>query len=147
MLEEASRLFAAPGRSRNGLRMELDVRTEGRAEAVLTAEPSDGDIARGLSVLDQSRHTELVLVDDHGAYLIVSGGRGRYHVHLGAMARDDRLVLQCPDGGDAPVELFVGGRRHTYAARDVVDLGASAAAVSEFLRSGRPHPELTWRHG
>jgi hypothetical protein len=30
--------------------MELDVRTGGRAAAVVTAEPSDGDIARGLGV-------------------------------------------------------------------------------------------------
>jgi hypothetical protein len=125
--------------------MELDVRADGRAEAILTAEPSDGDIARGLSVLDQDRHTELALVDENGGYLIVNGGRGRYHVYLGAVAHDDRVVLQSPDGSDRPVELFVSGRRTTFPDRDVVDLGRAAAAITEFLRSGRPHPGLTWR--
>jgi hypothetical protein len=57
------------------------------------------------------------------------------------------MVLQCPDGGDGPVELFVSGRRTTFPERDVVDLGRAAAAITEFLRSGRPHPGLTWRHG
>jgi hypothetical protein len=127
--------------------MELDVRKAGRAEAVITAEPGGVDIARALALLDQDRHTELALVDDGGGYLIVTGGRGCYHVYMGSIEHDDRIVLQSPDGGDGPAALFVGGRRVTYAAREVVDLGLAAAAVREFLRTGRPHPQLTWRNG
>jgi hypothetical protein len=43
------------------------------------------------------------------------------------------------------IELVVYGRSGRYAARDVVDLNAAAEAVREFLRSGRPHPDHTWR--
>ena len=39
----------------------------------------------------------------------------------------------------------MSGRPTRYAACEVVDLGLAAAVVDEFLRSGRPHPELTWR--
>jgi hypothetical protein len=56
-------------------------------------------------------------------------------------------VLQSADIGDAPVELSVNGRRTTFPARDVVDFGRATAAITEFLRSGRPHPGLAWRIG
>ena len=123
------------------------MRRAGRAEAVITAEPSDGEIAHGLAALDQDRHTELALIDDGGDYLIVAGGRGRYHLYLGAIEHDDRTVLQSPEGGDGTLELFVSGRRSTFPTCEVVGLGLAAVAIREFLHSGRPHPQLTWRTG
>jgi hypothetical protein len=147
VIDDARRVFAAPGRSRLGLRMELDVRHSGRADAVVTAEPSDLDIARALGLLDQDQHTELALVDDDGSYMIVNGGLAQYHVYIGVINEDDRIVLQSPVGGEGSVELSVSGRRATYPAGEVVGLGLAAAAIAEFLRSGRPHPGLAWRTG
>jgi hypothetical protein len=148
VLDGGTHRFAAPDRRRDRLRMELDVREGGRADALVVAEPDDDAIARALGSLDQSRHTELSLVDENGAYVVVGGGRGRYHVSTGAVLRDERVVLQSPYAGesDNQEELVVGGRRRRYATREVVDLGLAAAAVSEFLRSGRPHAGFTWRH-
>jgi hypothetical protein len=56
-------------------------------------------------------------------------------------------VLQSPYAGetDNQEELIVGGRRRRYATREIVDLGLAAAAVSAFLRSGRPHTGFSWR--
>jgi len=127
--------------------MELDVREGGRADALVVAEPGDEDIARALGSLDQHRHTELALVDEDGEYVVVGGGRGRYHVRTGAVLHDDRAVLQSPYAGetDNQEELIVGGRRRRYATREIVDLGLAAAAVSAFLRSGRPHTGFSWR--
>jgi hypothetical protein len=149
VLDGGTRRFPAADRRRERLRMELDVRERGRADAVVVAEPGDDDIARALGSLDQSRHTELALIDQDGGYVVVGGGRGRYHVCTGAVLRDDRVVLQSPYAGETEnqEELVVGGRRQRYAAREVVDLGLAAAAVSEFLRSGRPHAGFSWRHG
>ena len=76
--------------------MELDVREGGRADALVVAEPGDEDIARALGNLDQHRHTELALVDEDGEYVVVGGGRGRYHVRTGAVLHDDRAVLHRP---------------------------------------------------
>jgi hypothetical protein len=32
-------------------------------------------------------------------------------------------------------------------AREVIGLDLAAVAIREFLHSGRPHPQLTWRTG
>ena len=110
------------------------------------AAPSLDDVAEALASLDQSRHTELTVIDSSGSYIAVGGGRGHYHVYLGAYDHDDRIILQNPDAADGDeIDLVVYGRSARYAARDVVDLDAAADAVREFLRSGRPHPDLTWR--
>jgi Immunity protein Imm1 len=147
VLDGGTRRFAAPDGRRERLRMELDVRDGARADALVVAEPADEDIARALGSLDQRRHTEMALVDEDGGYVVVGGGRGRYHVCTGAVLHGDGAVLQSPDAGgtDNQEELVVGGRRRRYATREVVDLGLAAAAVSAFLRGGRPHTGLSWR--
>jgi len=128
------------------MRLEIDVREGDRTEISVVAAPSLDDIAEALASLDQSRHTELTVIDGSGSYIAVGGGRGHYHVYMGAYDHDDRIVLQnrgAADGGE--IDLVVYGRSSRYAARDVVDLNAAADAVREFLRSGRPHPGHTWR--
>jgi hypothetical protein len=89
----------------------------------------------------------MTLIDGSGAYITVGGGRGRYHVFIGAFGHDDRIVLQAINTDEAYEDLVVDGRLQRYAARDIVGLDAAAEAVLEFARSGRPHPELTWRAG
>ena len=136
----------APGTHAGRLRLEIDVRDGDRAEISIVAAPSLDDVAEALASLDQSKHTELTVIDGSGSYIAVGGGRGHYHVYMGAYDHDDRIVLQNPgaaDGGE--IELVVYGRSGRYAARDVVNLDAAAEAVREFLRSGRPHAGFTWR--
>ena len=112
----------------------------------IVAAPSLDDVAEALASLDQSRHTELTVIDGSGSYIAVGGGRGRYHVYTGAYDHDDRIILQNPGAADGDeIDLVVYGRAGRYAARDIVDLDAAADAVREFLRSGRPHPDHTWR--
>jgi hypothetical protein len=136
----------APGTQAGTLRLEVDVRDGDRAEVSIVAAPSLDDVAEALASLDQSRHTELTVIDSSGSYIAVGGGRGHYHVYLGAYDHDDRIILQNPDAADGDeIDLVVYGRPGRYAARDVVDLDAAADAVREFLRSGRPHPDLAWR--
>ena len=65
---------------------------------------------------------------------------------MGAYDHEDRIVLQNPGAADGDeIDLVVCGHHGRYAARDVVDLNAAAEALREFLRSGRPHPDHTWR--
>ena len=136
----------APGTQPGTLRLEIDVRDGDRAEVSIVAAPSLDDVAEALASLDQSRHTELTVIDSSGSYIAVGGGRGHYLVYMGAYDHDDRIVLQNPGAADDDeIDLVVYGRPGRYAARDVVDLDAAADAVREFLRSGRPHPDLTWR--
>ena len=136
----------APGTQAGTLRLEIDIRDGDRAEVSIVATPSLDDIAEALASLDQSRHTELTVIDSSGSYIAVGGGRGHYLVYMGAHDHDDRIVLQNPGAADADeIELVVYGRPGRYAAHDVVDLDAAADAVHEFVRSGRPHPDRTWR--
>jgi hypothetical protein len=136
----------APGTQTGTLRLEIDIRDGDRAEVSIVATPSLDDVAEALASLDQSKHTELTVIDSSGSYLAVGGGRGDYLVYLGAYHHGDRIVLQNPGAADADeIDLVVYGRPGRYAARDVVNLDAAADAVREFLRSGRPHPDLTWR--
>jgi hypothetical protein len=146
VIEESERPAAeAPGTRSRALRLEVDVREGDRAEASIVAAPSIDDVVAALGSLDQGRHTEMTVVDGSGAYITVGGGSGRYHVYMGAYDHEDRIVLQNTAGDDAEEELVVDGRPTRYAAREVVDLDAATLAVREFLRSGRPHPDLTWR--
>ena len=136
----------APGTQAGTFRLEIDVRDGDRVELSIVAAPSLDDVAEALESLDQTRHTELTVIDGSGSYIAVGGGRGRYHVYMGANDHDDRIVLQNPAAADGDaVDLVVYGRTGRYAARDVVGLDAAATAVREFLRSGRPHPDHTWR--
>ena len=137
----------APGTRVGVQRLELDQREADGVEHAILAAPSLDDVAEALGSLDQDRHTELTLVDGGGAYLTVGGGRGRYHVYVGAYDHDDCVILQSPDAGDGHEDLVVDGRLTRYAAHDVVDLDIAAEAVLEFFRSARPHPDLTWRSG
>ena len=115
-------------------------------ELSIVAAPSLDDVAEALASLDQTRHTELTVIDGSGSYIAVGGGGGRYHVYLGANDHDDRIVLQNPGAADGDeIDLVVYGRTGRYGARDVVDLDAAADAVRELLRSGRPHPDHTGR--
>jgi hypothetical protein len=133
----------APGTRSSLIRLELD---HGDGDGVtIVAAPGADDVAAALGSLDQRRHTELTLLDGSGAYLAVGGGAGRYHVAMGSYDHDDRIVAWDPAAGDDLVELVVDGRRGRYPAHDVVDLATATLAVEEFLRSGRPHPALTWR--
>ena len=126
--------------------MEIDIRGGEHALLSVNASPTLDDIAEALASLDQSRHTELTVIDGSGAYIAVGGGRGRYHVYMGAHDHDDRIILQnTATAAGEEIDLVVYGRLGQYDARDVVDLDAAAEAVREFLRSGRPHPDLTWR--
>ena len=127
------------------MRLEIDVRQGDRTEISVVGSPSFDDVAEALASLDQSKHTELTVIDGSGAYIAVGGGRGHYHVYMGAYDHDDRIVLQNRGAADGEIDLVVYGRSGRYAARDVVDLNAAADAVREFLRSGRPHPDHTWR--
>jgi immunity protein Imm1 of predicted polymorphic toxin system len=135
----------APGTRLGAVRMELDVRDGDRMETSIVAAPTADDVVSALRSLDQRRHTEMCVLDGGGAYIAIGGGGGRYHVYVAAYDHDDRIVLQAPDAGDGHEDLVVDGRRQRFAARDVVDLDCAAVAVLEFLRSGRPHPDLPWR--
>jgi hypothetical protein len=137
----------APGTLVELLRLEADLRDGDRTELSIIAAPSLDDVAKALGVLDQRRHTEMTLIDGGGASITVGGGRGRYHVSISAFDHDDRIVLQADDAADAYEDVVVDGRPKRYAARDVVALDAAAEAVLEFARSGRPHPDQTWRAG
>jgi hypothetical protein len=137
----------APGTLVGPLRLEADIRDGDRADLSIIAAPSLDDIAEALGTLDQRTRTEMTLIDGSGAYVTVGGGRGRYHVFISAFDHDDRIVLQAHDAGERDEVLIVDGRPQPYAAREVVGLDAAAEAVLEFARSGRPHPDQTWRSG
>lgn len=137
----------APGTLVRPLRLEADVRDGDLADLSIIATPSLDDIAEALGVLDQRTRTEMTLIDGSGAYITVGGGRGRYHVFIGAFDHDGRIVLQAINTDEAYEDLVVHGRPQRYAARDIVGLDAAAEAVLEFTRSGRPHPDLAWRAG
>ena len=74
----------APGTQPGTLRLEIDVRDGDRAEVSIVAAPSLDDVAEALASLDQSRHTELTVIDSSGSYIAVGGGRGHYLVYMGA---------------------------------------------------------------
>ena len=135
----------ATGTRVGALRLEVD--DLDLAEMTILAAPGAHDVEAALGSLDQRRHTELTLVDGAGAYLTVGGGNGRYHVWVSAHDHDDRVVLQDPDAGGPDEQLVIDGRTERHPARDVVGRGLATAAAREFLRSGRPDPELTWRTG
>ena len=137
----------APGTLVGPLRLEADIRDGDRADLSIIAAPSLDDIAEALGVLDQRTRTEMTLDDGSGAYITVGGGRGRYHVFIGAFDHDEGIVLQAINADEAYEDVVVDGRSQRYAARDIVDLDAAAEAVLEFARSGRPHPDLRWRTG
>jgi hypothetical protein len=136
----------APGTRSGTLRLEVDRRDGDDAAVSMVAAPGLDDVLAAIASLDQRRHTEMTVVDGSGAYLTVGGGRGRYHVYMGAYDHDDRIVLQNAEAVDgAYEELVVDGRLTRYAAGDVVDLDTVTTAVLEFHRSGRPHSDLRWR--
>jgi anti-anti-sigma factor len=122
----------APGTRSGTLRLEIGVRDEDEPGRSIIAAPSQDDVADALAALDGRRHTELTVVDGGGAYLRVRGGRGRYQVHVGAPDQDES-VLQSATGAAVS------------SGRDVVDLDQASAAVRQFLRTGRPDPDLEWR--
>ena len=133
-----------------GLRMEYDVREPGRTQSVVVVSPTTDDVAAALRSLDQSRRTDVTLEDATGAYITVGGGLGAYHVYIGAVDHEDRVILQRtgPTGdADGPTALVMDGHRQHYAAQDVVDQDTALTALAEFMESGRPHPDLPWRAG
>jgi hypothetical protein len=114
----------------------------------MVAAPSWGDVVEAVGSFDQCRRTDVTVIDGTGGYLRVGGGRGRYHVSLGDVDHDDRVVLVDPDAADGREEvLVVDGRRGIYAAGAVVDLDTASAAVRGFRRDRRPDPYLCWRTG
>ncbi len=143
--------FEAPEAApRAGLRLEYDVCERGPAQSVVVTSPTLRDVVAALSSLDQSRHTEMTVTDDSGAYVTVGGGRGSYHVYIGAVDHEDCVILQRPVGHGAAVdtvELVMDGRMRRYAGHDVVDLQTALIVVEEFMNRGRPHPGLLWRTG
>jgi hypothetical protein len=102
-------------------------------------------VLRAVEALDQRRHTELTLIGEDGSYLAVGGGTGRYHVWMGSVEHDDRIVLQKAGNPFGEECLVVGGHSVVYPAGDVVDLATATDAVREFLFTGLPHPDHTWR--
>jgi hypothetical protein len=129
--------------------MEYDIREAGKQQLVVVQSPVLEDVVAALAALDQQSRTALTLIDGTGEYISVGGGRGQYHVYVGAFDHDDRVILQppTPHSADAagPVELVNDGSVHRYPARDVVDRDTATAALTEFHRSGRPHLDLNWR--
>ncbi|MDG4825381.1 Imm1 family immunity protein [Asanoa sp. WMMD1127] len=126
------------------------MREPGPTQSVVIASPAIEDVVAALRALDQRRHTELTVEDTAGAYIAVGGGLGVFHVYVGALDHEDRVVLQRPRAGgegSAPVELMVDGRSRSFAPEDVVDEETALAAVREFMAAGRPHPDLEWRTG
>lgn len=142
---------AHPSAERGGeLRLDYDVREDGHSQSVVVAVPTWADIITALRSLDQDRHTEMTVCDDSGAYVTVGGGRGDYHVYIGAVDHEDRVILQRPAGAEAgtkPIDLMMDGRLHRLAAHDVVDLDTALRVVEEFMRVGRPDADLLWRTG
>jgi hypothetical protein len=140
--------FGDPAATPTGLRMEYDEREPGPTQSVVVVSPTTDDVAAALRSLDQSRRTEVTLEDATGAYITVGGGLGVYHVYIGAVDHEDRVILQRPGPpGDGPTALVMDGQRQHYAAQDVVDQDTALAALAEFMESGRPHPDLSWRAG
>ena len=136
----------------SGLRLEYDVREPGPTQSVVIASPAVEDVVAALRSLDQRRHTELTVEDTAGAYIAVGGGLGAYHVYIGALDHDDRVVLQrsvsaADDQREAPIELVMDGRSARYEAREVVDQETALTAVRGFMETSRPHPDLPWRTG
>jgi hypothetical protein len=129
-----------------GLRMELDVHgVGGRVDTAAVDEPADTDVLRAVAALDRHGHTELTLIAADGAYLTVGEVGGSYHVWMGSVEHDDRIVLQDPREPCGSLRLVVGGRGAAHPAHDVVDLATATDAVREFLRTGLPHPYRPWR--
>jgi hypothetical protein len=137
--------MADSGRRLRGLRMELEVRRADRVDTAVFDEPADNEVFRAVEALDQRRHSELTLIGEDGSYLAVGGGTGRFHVWMGSVEHDDRIVLQAAHGPLGEEPLVVGGRHGVYPAADVVDLVTATDAVREFLFTGLPHPDHTWR--
>jgi hypothetical protein len=138
------------GQSLTRPQMEYDVLSAGKKQLVVVQSPTLDDVINVLESLDQQSHTAMTLIDDSGAYISVGGGSGQYHVYVGALDHDDRVILQSPEPEpDAPgqVRLVNDGRTERYPAHDVVDRDAVRAALTEFHRGGRPSLGLSWRAG
>jgi hypothetical protein len=72
--------------------LEIDVRDGALVELSIVAAPSLDDVAEALESLDQTRHTELTVIDGSRSYIAVGGGRGWYHVYMGA--NDHAMLLE-----------------------------------------------------
>jgi len=130
--------------------MEYDVLHEaGGRQLIVVQSPTLDDVMGALEALDQESRTALTLIDGAGAYISVSGGRGRFHVYIGAFDHEDRVILQSPASSEpeapAPVAIVSDGQATSHAPHEVVDHDTAREALTEFHRTGRPHLGLTWQ--
>jgi hypothetical protein len=126
------------------VRLERDHWEDGRPSRLTVDTPTPSDVAAAVRALDQRHHTEIVVTGHDGQYLAVSGGAGRYVVHLGSDEHDDAIVVLAADAPSGQEPMVMGGRTRVVPRSRVVDLESALRAVRSFVADGRPDPSLRW---
>jgi hypothetical protein len=126
------------------VKLELDAWAEGVRGSVTVDAPDGTDLNRQIERLDQRRHTELTLFGTDGQYLVIGGGRGRYHVYIASTEHDDRAILQSAEHQTGTEELVIDGRTVEVPARSLVTLDEAFSAAHAFLHSGGPDTTRRW---
>lgn len=110
----------------------------------LDVEDALGSIRR----LDGVRRTSVAFeLNDDLSMLIGGGNDGRYVVQIIRGVDEEFFTLLAPDRvGSDELLVVAGGQTGHYPVSQVVDLTTVLHAVRFFLETGRPAPDVAWRH-
>lgn len=106
-------------------------------------DPSWSDVDAAIRALDQRTSSEVMLEAEEPAYLVVSGGAGKYIV-LATTPDLENFALKNPTAGSGEEQVVAGGQRGSYPRRMVVPLELALAAARSYLAGEYLDPALLW---
>jgi Immunity protein Imm1 len=115
-----------------------------KAEARLIEDAGADQVREAIDALDNRTTTEVSVELAGGAYLVIGGGAGRYHVAYGN-PDDEFYTLRDESRSGGEEELVTGGQLGVFDSTSVVDKALALRAAEVFLESGKLDSGLVWK--